>query len=241
MSAHGASPRPHVLVFGATGAIGQAIWSRLVADSADVVGVTRQNATSLDARIDWLIWPDLTDAARPPALPTRPFTGVIWAQGANANDSIRSVDVAAHKAIYDANVLSIIVTLQDLLSRGSLAADARLVVLSSIWQNVGRANKLSYMVTKSALAGLVRSLSIDLGPEGKLVNAILPGPLDTPMTRAALSPRQIADIETITPTRKLPAMSDICNLATFLVSSQNVSTTGQFFTVDGGFSDAKFF
>lgn len=189
--------------------------------------------------MNWVVWPDLQDPSGQPASLQGVFTGVIWAHGANATDNIRSVNIADHQAMYGANVLSIIVTLQALLNSGRLASDARLLILSSIWQNIGRPDKLSYMVTKSALAGLVRSLSIDLGPEGKRVNAILPGPLDTPMTRAALSPGQISAIENATPARGLPAVSDICALAGYLTSKQNISITGQFFTVDGGFSDAK--
>ena len=235
------SSNERVLVFGATGAIGQAICTQLIAEGASVAGVTRHRAASHDDRISWFVWPNLEHPAPPSSLPPGLWTGVIWAQGVNANDNIHSIDMAEHQAMYAVNVLSIITTLQDLLRHEKLAADARLVIVSSIWQNIGRANKLSYMVTKSALAGLVRSLSIDLGMEGKLVNAILPGPLDTPMTRAALSSPQIDALEKMIPTHKLPALSDICNLASFLVSRRNVSTTGQFLTVDGGFTDAKIF
>ena len=229
-----------VLVFGARGAIGTEICSSLRHQGVQVIGVSR-TAPEAGNVASWLVWPDLEKPIPLDSLPSAGIDAVIWAQGVNANDGIRTFDADAHRAMYGANVLAILVTLRALLDQGRLAPSTRLVILSSIWQNIGRADKLSYMVTKSALAGLVRSLSLDLGPDGILVNAILPGPLDTPMTRAALSPAQIAQIEALTPTRRLPAVSDICALTEYLISAKNISTTGQFLTVDGGFSDAKIF
>jgi Dehydrogenases with different specificities (related to short-chain alcohol dehydrogenases) len=64
-------------------------------------------------------------------------------------------------------------------------------VISSIWQNIARQNKLSYCVTKAALQGLIQSLMIDLGSAGHLVNAVLPGVLDTQMTRNNLLAEQL--------------------------------------------------
>ena len=79
-----------------------------------------------------------------------------------------------------------------------LAGGARLCVISSIWQTSARPNKLSYMVSKAALQGLVLSAATDLAERGILVNAVLPGALDTPMTRQNLTAEQIDRIAGMT-------------------------------------------
>jgi NAD(P)-dependent dehydrogenase (short-subunit alcohol dehydrogenase family) len=157
----------------------------------------------------------------------------------NINDNARSFNAQMHRRVYDANVVYILESLKVLLDENLLSAHARLLVISSVWQNIARSNKLSYGVTKSALLGLVQSTSLDLGAEGKLINAVLPGALDTPMTRANLSSDQIGRLEAMTPLGTLPALSDVCNLAGFLCSPENTGITGQFIAADRGFSNAK--
>jgi NAD(P)-dependent dehydrogenase (short-subunit alcohol dehydrogenase family) len=120
-----------------------------------------------------------------------------------------------------------------------LQEDARLCVISSIWQNIARQKKLSYCITKSALQGLVQSLSIDLGKHGKLINAVLPGALDTAMTKANLSQEQISLLESTTPLGSLPNLTDVTGLVAYLCSPQNTGITGQFIAADRGFSNAR--
>lgn len=173
----------------------------------------------------------------PPELPE--VGAVVWAQGANCSDDIYDLDIGRHQALYEANVLYILQSLQQLILKGRLARNSRLCVISSIWQNIARQKKLSYCITKSALQGMVQSLSIDLGGEGHLINAVLPGALDTPMTRANLTPQQISALESMTPLGSLPTLGDVCGLVSFLCSEQNRGITGQFIAADRGFSHAR--
>jgi 3-oxoacyl-[acyl-carrier protein] reductase len=228
-----------VLILGASGAIGQALCEWHLIRECSVIGIARKVPANSSSRMTWLEWDPCQSETAPPELVATSIDAVIWAQGMNTNDTARTFDAAAHRRIYDANVLYILISLKALLESGALATAARLVVISSIWQNIARSNKLSYGITKSALMGLVQSLSLDLGVEGKLVNAVLPGALDTPMTRANLSPEQIGKLEGMTPLKTLPALSDVCNLAGFLCSPENTGITGQFIAADRGFSYAK--
>lgn len=175
----------------------------------------------------------------PPQLLGACFDSAVWAQGQNLNDSITSFDAVAHNDMYRANVVYIMSTLNALLSRELFSTSSRLCIISSIWQNIARQNKLSYTVSKAALQGLVQSLSIDLGKKGFLVNAVLPGVLDTPMTRANLAAEQITRVEEGSPAGRLPSLDDVSNLVGFLCSSNNTGITGQFIAADAGFSYAR--
>jgi NAD(P)-dependent dehydrogenase (short-subunit alcohol dehydrogenase family) len=164
---------------------------------------------------------------------------VVWAQGLNASDSITSFDPATFQSLWQSNVLFIAASLSSLLSAGKLVEGSRLCVISSIWQLESRLGKLSYTVSKAALQGLVKSCAIDLGSRGILINAVLPGAVDTPMTRNQLSSEQIAAIISQTALGRLADPEDIATATSFLVSPSNRFITGQFLTVDGGFIGFK--
>ena len=224
---------PAALVFGGGGQIGAACAEALRKDGFEVTATGR----TADEAAGIAGYDPLADKL---ALPGEgPFDAVVWAQGANLNDSILDFDADRHRAIYDANVLFVLESLHALLVSDRLASGARLCVISSVWQTVARPRKLSYMVSKAALQGLVLSAATDLADRGILVNAVLPGALDTPMTRQNLTPEQIGRIAGMTKFERLAALGDVAALVTFLCSAANTSITGQFVAVDLGFQNAR--
>ena len=225
-----------LLLFGGTGAIGGAVGSRFADDGWRVVVATRG-----EPRADGqLCWDPLAQADAPPALAAAaPFDAVCWAQGANRNDSVHDVDLDAHLDLYRANCLFVIASLRVLLQRGLLARPARLCVISSIWQDIARQHKLSYGMTKAALRGLVLSAAVDLAADGHLINAVLPGALDTPMTHANLAPEQIERLLGGTGFGRLATLGDVASTVHYLCSPANTGVTGQFIKVDLGFSDVR--
>jgi 3-oxoacyl-[acyl-carrier protein] reductase len=219
------------LVFGGSGQIGAACADKLGEGGFDVIATTRQGGdegAAYDPLVNKLGLPGEGQ-----------FDAVVWAQGANLGDSILDFDLERHRAIYDANVTFVLESLHALLTSDRLADGARLCLISSVWQNVARPNKLSYMVSKAALQGLVQSAATDLADRGILVNAVLPGALDTPMTRANLTSEQIGRIAGMTKFGRLAALDDVAALVAFLCSPANTSITGQFVAVDLGFQNAR--
>ena len=233
----------HVLVFGASGAIGSAIAGRFKRSGVQVTAVSRKGAPEgapLASIASWVAWdPSSRFAEYPEQLLGQRFDAIVWAQGANCTDDIYTFDLEQHDALYSANVIYILQSLKLLLQQRALNTGARLCVISSIWQSIARQKKLSYCITKSALEGLVNSLAIDLGKDGYLINAVLPGALDTPMTRANLSAEQIARLEGMTPLGSLSTLSDVSGLVQYLCSPDNKGITGQFVAADKGFSYAR--
>jgi 3-oxoacyl-[acyl-carrier protein] reductase len=229
------------LVFGASGAIGWEICTRLLRDGVKVFGASRSVVNADKAlSVAPLQWSLDQPFVRAQFDDVKKFNAVIWAQGANCNDSIYDFDRRRHEEIYQANVVYILESLRQLLELDLVSPGSRLCVISSIWQEIARQNKLSYTVTKAALRGLVSSLAIDLGARNILVNAVLPGALDTPMTRANLSSDQIAKIEEGTPLKSLPTFEDVSELVAFLCSEKNTGLTGQFIAADRGYSFVRF-
>ena len=230
----------HLLVFGATGAIGRAIAEAALSRGWQVTGVARSLANDWLAGADALALDPMADNFAPQSLRGElPYTAVCWAQGANCNDSVYDVDLPRHMELYAANVAYILVTLKALLTGDLLAPASRLCIISSIWQNLARQNKLSYCVTKAALQGLVLSASADLARDGHLINAVLPGAIETPMTRRNLSAEQIDRIASATGFNRLTSLGDVASAVLSLCSPDNTGLTGQFVTADLGFSHVR--
>ena len=226
---------PHLLVFGASGAIGGAIAAKAAEKGWKVTRVARSAGPLVDLALDPLAAG--FDAA---ALQARgPYQAVCWAQGVNRNDSVYDVDVDAHLEVYRANVLYILVTLRALLDGGMLQRGARLCVVSSIWQTLARQTKLSYCVSKAALQGLVLSAAADLAADGHVINAILPGALETPMTRHNLSEEQMRKLTGATGFGRLTSLEEVAALACFLLSAENTGVTGQFIAADLGYGHVR--
>ena len=95
-----------------------------------------------------------------------------------------------------------------------------------------------YATTKAAVGGLTRALAIELGRNNIQVNAILPGWIDTELTRNARSQVDgLHDrVEARTPAARWGDPTDFAGIAVFLASSASDFVTGTAIPVDGGYS-----
>jgi NAD(P)-dependent dehydrogenase (short-subunit alcohol dehydrogenase family) len=113
------------------------------------------------------------------------------------------------------------------------------VILGSVWQNVARSNKTAYITSKSALTGLVRGLAVEFGPLGISINGVLPGVVESEMTRKNLSQDQIEKIATGTPGHLLITAEQVANIVTFLLSKDSSGINGQSIVVDNGWTISR--
>lgn len=230
----------NTVVFGSTGCIGTGIVEHLLSNGHNVFCAVRSDYIVRSKEVPLLI--DVLNNNMGALIQQKKYDCVVFAQGTNLNDSVLSFTEDEHLDMYQVNCLFIIKAMNFLITNNLLAHKANVVVISSIWQEIARQNKMSYMITKSALAGLVRSLAIDLANyNGKqcLVNSILPGALNTPMTHSNLTSEQINLLINQTPAKKLAMVEDIAKMVEFL--STNNGTTGEMINIDCGFNYAKVF
>lgn len=99
-------------------------------------------------------------------------------------------------------------------------------------------NHPAYCASKAAMAALVKQLALDYGPDIR-VNAICPGPVDTPLiwdsAKAFPEPDKIVQqVAESTLMKRLGTPEDIAKLALFLASDQSSWMTGVAVTIDGG-------
>ena len=224
------------LVFGASGMIGSQVASAFAREGVETIGFGSRpaEAVALAATFPYREVGRAPEALRAAMGEHAPYDRVVWAHGVNRNDSAYDVERDALLATFDANVVFVAQTLRMLLQEKMVAPATRFCLVSSIWQTIARQDKLSYTVSKAALQGLVASAAVDLARDGHLINAVLPGVLDTAMTRAMLSEAQLRRVEQATLFERLPEMGDVVAAALFFCSAGNRSITGQFLAVDLG-------
>lgn len=94
-----------------------------------------------------------------------------------------------------------------------------------------------YSASKGGIAQLTKSLAIAYAPKGVRVNAIAPGWIATPLTKALQDdPNRAGPILARTPLNRWGKPEDLQGLALFLVSPHAAFMTGNVIPVDGGYS-----
>jgi 3-oxoacyl-[acyl-carrier protein] reductase len=209
------------LVFGSHGSIGETCVSKLN-NYGKVIRGTR-DIHELDSQLSQV----------------RSIKGAVWAQGVNRSSSISTYDKETFDELIDVNVGFILGTVQVLCNRNLLISGTNLVMVSSIWSSLSKPNKLEYSISKAAVSALARSLSVDLGAQGICVNSIAPGPVESPMTSAQLSPADLSRIIGETPLKRLVTLDEVANLITTLAAGLLAGVTGQEIILDGGWSVSK--
>lgn len=120
------------------------------------------------------------------------------------------------------------------------AHGGRVLVISSIYGFLSRRGRLPYSISKHGLIGAVKTLAIELGPHGVLVNALSPGFIMTKLTTKNNNPEMIEKIRGWIPVGRLGTAQEIAELAWFLCSAANTYINGADIVADGGFSVGGF-
>ena len=115
----------------------------------------------------------------------------------------------------------------------------RVIYISSIAGISGAWMQPSYGATKAGLIGLAKSLAIEGGKYGIMVNAICPGFIETEAVKLQ-SPKTTEKIIKRTPLNRLGQPEEIGQLAVFLASDASSYITGAVIPVTGGLDLLKF-
>jgi len=159
------------------------------------------------------------------------------------------IDLAAWRRVIDVNLTGAFLTAKIFSQRLiSQRTGGRVLFTSSLFGLRGGVENGAYSASKFGLIGLMQSLAAELAPHGVLVNAVCPGQMETEMIhklfrdRAALTGRTEAAVQAALvsriPVGHLGRMDDLAGTFVYLASDLCQYTTGQSFTVDGGWQVA---
>ncbi|WP_315806738.1 MULTISPECIES: SDR family NAD(P)-dependent oxidoreductase [unclassified Bradyrhizobium] len=111
----------------------------------------------------------------------------------------------------------------------------RIINMASLaGQNGGTATGAHYAASKGGIITLTKVFARDLGPLGVTVNAIAPGPIDSPMVHRTLSPERLEAVKATIPVGQIGDASFIGKLVLQLASPEAAFATGATWDVNGG-------
>jgi 3-oxoacyl-[acyl-carrier protein] reductase len=150
-------------------------------------------------------------------------------------------DLAAYRRVLAVNLDAPILLASRCGRRMAERGYGRILSITSIHGQRGEEQSLSYDVSKAGLEGGTRTLAIELGPRGVLVNALAPGFVNTRMSVVDGKNELESDwFRTVylehrkLPLRRAAEPEEIAAHAAWLCSDRNTYLTGQVVTVDGG-------
>ena len=112
-----------------------------------------------------------------------------------------------------------------------------IVTISSQMGHVGSPGRTLYCMSKHAVEGMSKALSLELAEKGIRVNTVAPTFVMTPMTRPMFEDKAFHDfVMGMIPMKKLAEAREIADACVFLLSDLSTSTTGTSLRVDGGWT-----
>jgi NAD(P)-dependent dehydrogenase (short-subunit alcohol dehydrogenase family) len=240
-----------VLVTGASSGIGRATSVLLASLGAELVCLGRDEArlaettSALAPGKHVTVKFDLTDADGIAPLLSRlataggPLAGVVHSAGIQRAAPLRIVKSRDFVDQFNVNSLSAAMLTAAIGKRGvATPAGCSVVLIGSVMSVLGAAGLSAYCASKGALVGLTRAAALELAPAQIRVNAILPGVVDTEMSRkhlAQLGEEHVQNVQRMHPLG-IGSADDVAGSVAFLLSDAARWITGSCLTVDGGYS-----
>jgi NAD(P)-dependent dehydrogenase (short-subunit alcohol dehydrogenase family) len=107
-------------------------------------------------------------------------------------------------------------------------------VSSSTGAHDAKGNTVAYVTSKGGVALMTKAMAIDHAKDNVRVNALCPGPTDTPMLRSVLSPQEMEAFAATFPMGRMGRPEELAYAALFLASGEASFVTGAMMAVDGG-------
>jgi NAD(P)-dependent dehydrogenase (short-subunit alcohol dehydrogenase family) len=142
-----------------------------------------------------------------------------------------------YAATFDTNVLGVVLSLKHELRVMHAQKRGSIINVSSVVGHIAFAGASLYVASKHAVEGLTKSAALEGAATGVRVNAVSPGPIETPMFErffgAGENDNKTQFLQTI-PLKRAGRAEEVAQTILFLASDKASYVTGQSLGVDGG-------
>lgn len=234
------------LVCGASGAIGQAICQQLAQDGWSLYlhyyagkAVIEDMLISLNENYpnqEFIpVQADFSSETGADQLATQIFSlqAIVFASGHAFYGLLEDTPAEEMSKLWHVHVQNPMRTIALLAKKLRANKVSYVLVIGSIWGDVGAAGEVAYSAVKGAQHSFVKAYSQEVAYNGIRVNAIAPGIINTGMN-AKFNAEERENIASQIPLQTFGEARDIANMVTFYLSGQADYVTGQIIRVNGG-------
>ncbi|GAA1260931.1 3-oxoacyl-ACP reductase [Sphaerisporangium rubeum] len=157
------------------------------------------------------------------------------------DDSILTTGIEAWRRVQEVNLTSVYLCCKHAIPHMRRQGKGSIINTASFVAVMGSAtSQISYTASKGGVLSMTRELGVQFAREGIRVNALCPGPVDTPLLRElfAKDPERAQRRLVHVPMGRFAEASEIAAAVAFLASDDASFITGAEFLVDGGISGA---
>ena len=158
-----------------------------------------------------------------------------------ADVSVLDTDLETWQRVQDVNVRSVFLCCKHGIPHLLETGGGSVINTASFVATLGAAtSQISYTASKGAVLSLSRELGVEFGRQGVRVNALCPGPVNTPLLQElfASDPARASRRLVHIPMGRFGEAREIAQSALFLASDESSFITASTFMVDGGLSGA---
>ena len=235
------------LVTGASGGIGQAVVSRLIKDGFEVAAMDI-NKTTMDELIGKIpsgMQPyvcDQTDEAATRDVVARietemgPIHALVNTIGWGGTTRFMEENSDYWRKVIAINLESVLYVTHPVLEKMIDRQQGTICNVASDAGRVGTSGEAVYSACKAGIIGLCKSLARENARYNINVNAVSPGPTETPLLQAEIeeNPDLIRRMTRLIPFRKVAQPEDQAGAISYLISDDAAYITGQVISVSGG-------
>lgn len=236
--------RKYALITGSSGGIGKAIALKLASQGYHLYLHYNQNDTSIEELVESLkvydgeyytLCADFSDSDGYKKVAASIFNldVIVHCVGNAHYGMLLDLKLEEAESLMRIHVTSPLMLTKELLPKMMAKREGNIVVISSIWGQVGAACEVAYSTVKGAQIAFVKALSKELALSGIRVNAVAPGAIQTAMM-ANFPDEDIATIQDDIPMGRLGIPEEVANGVSFLVSDESSYMTGQVLAINGG-------
>lgn len=225
-----------VLVTGGNRGIGYAIAEEFVAKGYQVAVTARSGSGpegTLTVRADVTDAESIDKAFSEVEVTLGPVTVLVANAGITKDTLLMKMTEEDFTSVVDTNLSGVFRVMKRGIMGMIKAKQGRVILIGSVVGLLGSAGQVNYSATKSALVGMARSVTRELGGRGITANVVAPGFIDTDMT-AVLNEDTIAKYKAQIPAGRFAAPAEVARVVTWLASDDAAYISGAVIPVDGG-------